>query len=54
MAAASLCELQTQAELARRLGWMKGEPLRKLREAAKETDAVLAGLMKSAKSRREH
>jgi len=47
----SLFELQTQAELARRLGWIKGKVLTELRELAQRLDAVLAGLMSSVRRR---
>jgi len=47
MAKGSLFELQTQAELSRRLGWLKGEQLSALRDLAQEEDAVLMGLMRS-------
>jgi four helix bundle protein len=51
MARASLFELQTHAELARRLGWIKREPLVLLRDVAHRLDAVLAGLIGSVKRR---
>lgn len=51
MARGSLFELQTQAELARRLGWLKGDGLIGLRDLAHEVDAVMAGLVLSARSR---
>ena len=51
VARASLFELQTHAELARRLGWIKGEPLVRLRDVAHRLDAVLAGLIGSVKRR---
>jgi four helix bundle protein len=47
----SLFELQTHAELARRLGWLKGQPLSDLRGLARELDAVLMGLLRSVKAR---
>jgi four helix bundle protein len=47
----SLFELQTQAELARRLGWLKGQPLDDLRKVTRELDAVLMGLLRSVKAR---
>ena len=43
----SLFELQTQAELARRLGWIAGEELAELRALSRELDAVLRGLLGS-------
>jgi four helix bundle protein len=49
----SLFELQTQAELARRRGWLKGEGLKTLRESMRELDAILAGLVRSVKARPE-
>lgn len=49
----SLFELQTLAELGRRLGWIKGQPLRELRELAQRLDAVLRGLINSVKAREE-
>lgn len=48
----SLFELQTQAELARRLGWLKGQSLAGLREHAREVDALLAGLIRSLGQRK--
>jgi four helix bundle protein len=47
----SLFELQTQAELARRFGWIKGSGLTALREIMHELDAVLAGLIRSVVAR---
>jgi four helix bundle protein len=47
----SLFELQTLAELCRRLGWIKGQPLKELRELAQRVDAVLRGLINSVKER---
>jgi len=47
MSRGSLFELQTQAELARRLGWLSGQPLVGLRALAREVDAVMAGLIRS-------
>ena len=47
----SLFELQTQAELARRLGWIKGPGLTSMREVMRELDAVLAGLLRSVNAR---
>lgn len=47
----SLFELQTHAELARRLGWLKGQPLSDLRGLARELDAVLMGLLRAVKAR---
>ena len=47
IAQASLFELQTQAELARRLGWLKGDPLKMVRALARETDAIISGLIRS-------
>jgi four helix bundle protein len=47
MSRGSLFELQTQAELARRLGWLSGQPLVALRALAREVDAVMAGLIRS-------
>jgi four helix bundle protein len=46
---ASLFELQTQAELARRLGWIKGEALSDLRDSLRELDAVMSGLIRSTR-----
>jgi len=50
MAKGSLFELQTQAELARRLGWLQGNPLAALRDATHEVDAVLGGLIRSLRA----
>ena len=47
----SLFELQTQAELARRLGWIRGPDLTGMRETMRELDAVLAGLLRSVNAR---
>jgi four helix bundle protein len=47
MAKGSLFELQTQGELARRLGWLQGEPLIAMRDLSQEVDAVLTGLIRS-------
>jgi four helix bundle protein len=47
IAKGSLFEFQTQAELARRLGWLKGPSLTHLRDLAGELDAVLSGLARS-------
>jgi four helix bundle protein len=47
----SLYELQTQAELARRFGWLQGKDLSSLRDAMRELDAVLGGLLRSVKRR---
>ena len=47
MAKGSLFELQTQAELARRLGWLKRDALSTLRDLASRADALLAGLLRS-------
>jgi len=49
----SLFELQTLAELCRRLGWIKGQPLKELRELAQRLDAVLKGLINSVKAREQ-
>jgi len=49
----SLFELQTLAELCRRLGWIKGQPLKELRELAQRLDAVLKGLINSVKARED-
>jgi len=51
IARGSLFEMQTQAELARRLGWLKGERLAALKESTHELDAILAGLVRSVKAR---
>jgi len=48
----SLFELQTQAELARRMGWLKGEELSLLRELTRDTDAILSGLIRSVNARK--
>jgi len=49
MSRGSLYELQTQAELARRLGWLRGKDLSALRESMRELDAVLSGLLRSVR-----
>jgi len=51
IARGSLFELQTHAELARRLGWIKGPRLKQFRELMQRLDAVLAGLIGSVKRR---
>jgi four helix bundle protein len=51
MAKGSLFELQTQAELARRLGWIQGEGLAGMRDLMHELDAVLSGLIRSVRNR---
>jgi len=53
MARGSLFELQTQAELARRLGWLKGNMLTEMREDTQEVDRLLSGLKRSVKRRPE-
>jgi len=53
IARGSLFELQTQAELARRLGRLKGEGLKAVRDLTHELDAVLAGLVRSVMARRD-
>ena len=50
MSKGSLFELQTQAELARRLGWLKGDSLATLRETTHEADAFLGGLIHSLRA----
>lgn len=52
IARGSLFELQTQAELTRRLGWLKGEVLGDLRNRTQEVDRLLSGLLRSVKRRR--
>ncbi|KPJ75170.1 MAG: hypothetical protein AMS14_04125 [Planctomycetes bacterium DG_20] len=47
IARGSLFELQTHAELARRLGWLRGDSLNEVRERCHEVDAVLAGLIRA-------
>jgi four helix bundle protein len=47
----SLFELQTQAELARRLGRLKGKMLADLREKTQEVDRLLSGLLRSVRRR---
>ncbi|MFO8014014.1 MAG: four helix bundle protein [Phycisphaerae bacterium] len=51
IARGSLFELQTQAELARRLGWLKGTVLTEMREGTQEVDRLRSGLMRSVKRR---
>jgi len=53
IARGSLFEVQTQAELARRLGWIKGPGLADLRERMRELDAILTALMRAARERRK-
>jgi len=47
MAKGSLFEVQTQAELARRLGWLTGPDLADTRALSRELDAILKGLIRS-------
>ena len=47
IARGSLCELQTEAEVCRRRAWLKGGLLSRFRDACREADAVLAGLIRS-------
>jgi len=51
IARGSLFELQTHAELARRMKWIKGKDLTKARDLTQRVDAVLTGLLKSVKRR---
>jgi len=51
IARGSLFELQTQGELCRRLGWLKGAALEGLRSRTQEVDRLLSGLMRAAKKR---
>ena len=51
MAKGSLFELQTQAELSRRLGWLKGDSLAAMRDLAHELDAILSALIRSKGTR---
>jgi four helix bundle protein len=53
IARGSLFELQTQAELCRRLGWLKGAALEGLRSMTQEVDRLLSGLMRAVKKRKE-
>ncbi|MEA3367283.1 MAG: four helix bundle protein, partial [Planctomycetota bacterium] len=53
IARGSLFELQTFAELARRLEWIQGKELAEARELANRLDAVLAGLLASVNRRRK-
>ena len=53
IACGSLFELQTQAELARRLGHLEGRGLKAVRDLTHELDAVLAGLVRSVMARRD-
>ena len=50
IAKGSLFEAQTHAELARRLGWISGQPLKELRDLAQRLDAVLSGLISSIRT----
>ena len=52
VARGSLFELQTHAELARRLGWLKGTLLKEIRDLSHEVDAILSGLIRSVKRRK--
>jgi len=50
IAKGSLFEVQTQGELARRMGWLKSEDLAVLRDATQRVDAVLSGLIRSIRA----
>jgi len=50
IAKGSLFEVQTQGELARRMGWLKCDDLAVLREATQRVDAVLSGLIRSVRA----
>jgi len=52
IARGSLFELQTQGELCRRLGWLKGAALDGLRSRTQEVDRPLSGLMRAVKKRK--
>jgi four helix bundle protein len=51
IARGSLLELQTQAELGRRLGRLRGKMLADLRERTQEVDRLLSGLLRSVRRR---
>jgi len=51
IARGSLFELQTQGELARRLGWLKGPQLTALRDLSRECDRISSALLRSLKKR---
>jgi len=53
IARGSLFELQTQAELARRMEWLSGGSLREVRELSHRLDALVAGLLKSLPRRKK-
>jgi len=53
IARGSLFELQTFAELARRLEWIQGKELAEARKLANRLDAVLAGLLASVRRRKK-
>jgi len=53
IARGSLFELQTFAELARRLEWIQGKELTEARKLANRLDAVLAGLLASVRRRKK-
>jgi four helix bundle protein len=50
IARGSLFEFQTQAELARRLGWIQGEKRGAMRDLTHQVDAVLSGLIRSIRA----
>ncbi|MBM4017854.1 MAG: four helix bundle protein [Planctomycetes bacterium] len=52
IARGSLFELQSQAELTRRFGWIKGAGLSQLRNRMPELDAILTALVRVAKRSR--
>jgi len=52
IARASLFELQTHAEVARRQGWLANKAFGEFERLADEVDRVLSGLLRSLKRRK--
>ncbi|HUU11068.1 MAG TPA: four helix bundle protein [Phycisphaerae bacterium] len=52
IARGSLFEVQTQAELARRLAWLQGDACAALRDQSQRVDAILSGLIRSVGRRK--
>jgi len=51
IARGSLCELQTHAEVARRMGWLCAEALDEFLARAEEMERLLSGLLRSLRNR---
>jgi len=51
IARGSLCELQTHAEVARRMGWLRAEALDEFLARAEKMERLLSGLLRSLRNR---